>query len=48
MPCFTLVPQVYFEASNHWLYIEEPDKFNSLLADFVREGFFGVRNKVRL
>ena len=42
------VSQVYFEEANHWLYIEESDKFNSLLLDFLREGFFGVRNKVRL
>ncbi len=40
--------QVFFEDANHWLYLEESDKFNALLLDFVREGFFGVRNKVRL
>jgi pimeloyl-ACP methyl ester carboxylesterase len=25
----------YFKASNHWLYLEEPQKFNALLLRFV-------------
>ncbi|GMH35507.1 hypothetical protein BSKO_03375 [Bryopsis sp. KO-2023] len=29
---------VVFEAANHWLYLEMPDEFNSLVLDFVARG----------
>jgi pimeloyl-ACP methyl ester carboxylesterase len=34
---------VFFEAANHWLYLEEPEKFNDLLLRFLRDGLPGVR-----
>ncbi len=40
--------QVFFEECNHWLYLEEPAKFNSLLADFAKAGFVGVNMVLRV
>ena len=40
--------QVFFEASNHWLYLEEPDKFNKLVGDFAATGFLHTATVVRL
>lgn len=34
--------QVFFERANHWLYLEQPKEFCSLLADFVLHGFVKV------
>jgi hypothetical protein len=28
--------------ANHWLYLEQPDVFNKLVADFVHNGFKNV------
>ena len=39
---FCLSVQVYFESANHWLYLEEPDKFNALLREFVVNGLPAV------
>ncbi len=36
------VLQVYFEQGNHFLYIEEPEKFNQLVIDFVEKGVAAV------
>lgn len=36
--------QVYFEQGNHFLYIEEPEKFNQLVIDFVEKGLAAVCN----
>ncbi|KAK9817691.1 hypothetical protein WJX72_000678 [[Myrmecia] bisecta] len=36
---------IYFEGANHWLYIEEPEKFNSLVTAFVQHGLIGVKGK---
>lgn len=36
----TLIPNcrnVAFEGCNHWLYLEEPERFNALVGDFVAE-----------
>jgi non-heme chloroperoxidase len=33
---------VYFEGANHWMYLEEPGKFNSLVAAFALHGFPGI------
>lgn len=35
-------PQVFFERANHWLYLEQPKEFCSLLADFALRGFAKV------
>ena len=40
-----LVPDcqtVFFETENHWLYIEQPQKFSQLVAAFATQGFEGV------
>lgn len=29
---------VFFDASNHWLYIEEAEKFNNVVIDFIKNG----------
>ena len=29
---------VTFERSNHWLYMEEPEKFNAMLLKFATDG----------
>lgn len=34
---------VFFEQANHWLYLEQPDAFNKLVADFVHQGLVNVR-----
>jgi pimeloyl-ACP methyl ester carboxylesterase len=36
--------QIYFEDCNHWLYIEEPDKFNHILVNFACDGLAAVRH----
>lgn len=36
--------QVFFEECNHWLYIEEPEKFNHILVTFATEGLGAVRH----
>ena len=39
-----LVPDccsVVFKRANHWLYLEQPEEFNGLLADFVLKGNVG-------
>ena len=33
---------VTFRDANHWLYLEEPDKFNKLIRDFVVHGLPAV------
>eukprot|EP00884_Botryococcus_braunii_P019260 jgi/Botrbrau1/6017/Bobra.0042s0003.1 len=33
---------VYFEEGNHWLYVEEPEKFSNLIATFALSGINGV------
>lgn len=33
---------VFFEQANHWLYLEQPDEFNKLVADFALHGFLNV------
>ena len=40
--------QVFFEAANHWLYLEEPEKFNKLVGDFAATGFLHTATVVRL
>ena len=40
--------QVIFEKSNHWLYLEEPDKFNRILRDFVLHGLPAVSKYARV
>ena len=40
--------QVFFDAANHWLYIEEPTMFNNLLADFVSSGFQNISKVLRV
>jgi hypothetical protein len=40
--------QVFFEAANHWLYLEEPEKFNRLVGDFAASGFLHTATVVRL
>lgn len=30
-----LCPQVFFENANHWLYLEEPDKFNKRMCNLL-------------
>lgn len=42
--CHTVV----FEAANHWLYLEEPDKFNRLLKEFVLHGLPAVSKVNRI
>lgn len=39
---------MFFEQCGHWLYLEEADKFNQLVLDFVSKGFYGVGTKVRV
>jgi non-heme chloroperoxidase len=34
---------VFFEDSNHWLYIEQPARFSQLVAAFAVHGFKGVQ-----
>ncbi len=34
--------QVFFEQGNHFLYIEEPEKFNQLVVDFAQKGLAAV------
>ena len=34
--------QVTFTDANHWLYLEEPEKFNKLIRDFVVQGLPAV------
>jgi hypothetical protein len=29
---------VVFQSANHWLYLEQPQEFNSLILDFVEKG----------
>ena len=29
---------VFFEAANHWLYMEQPNEFNALVLEFARTG----------
>eukprot|EP00803_Ostreobium_quekettii_P007367 evm.model.scf_89.4 EVM.evm.TU.scf_89.4 scf_89:8566-11639(+) len=29
---------VFFQASNHWLYLEEPAKFNNVVINFIKRG----------
>lgn len=29
---------VLFQRGNHWLYLEQPEEFNQLLLEFIREG----------
>jgi pimeloyl-ACP methyl ester carboxylesterase len=43
-----LLVQVFFEQGNHWLYIEEPEKFNQLVVDFAEKGLAGVSSKSSL
>jgi len=38
----TPLPQIFFENANHWLYIEQADEFNKLVADFAAHGFLNV------
>ena len=41
-----LCPQshcIYFEESNHWLYIDQASKFSTLIAAFANHGFKGVQ-----
>jgi non-heme chloroperoxidase len=41
----TLIPNchtVYFEEANHWLYLEEPEKFNTVVREFVLHGLPAV------
>ena len=40
--------QVFFEQGNHFLYIEEPDKFNQLVIDFAEKGLAAVSSKCSL
>lgn len=37
--------QVFFEQGNHFLYIEEPEKFNQLVIDFAEKGLSAVSSK---
>ncbi|KAI7836993.1 hypothetical protein COHA_009175 [Chlorella ohadii] len=39
---------VFFENANHWLYLEEPDKFNKLLSDFATAGFLHTSKVLHL
>jgi pimeloyl-ACP methyl ester carboxylesterase len=32
---------VVFRRANHWLYLEQPEKFNELLLEFVQKGNAG-------
>jgi pimeloyl-ACP methyl ester carboxylesterase len=32
---------VVFKRANHWLYLEQADEFNALLAEFVEKGIAG-------
>ncbi|EFN51577.1 hypothetical protein CHLNCDRAFT_140070 [Chlorella variabilis] len=46
-----LVPNahtVFFEKANHWLYLEQPEAFNKLVADFVQNGFLHVSRVLHL
>lgn len=45
--CLFLV-QVIFEKANHWLYLEEPEKFNRILKDFVLHGLPAVSKYTRV
>jgi len=40
--------QVIFEKANHWLYLEEPEKFNRILKDFVLHGLPAVSKYTRV
>lgn len=40
--------QVLFEGCNHWLYLEEPAKFNALVRDFVQSGIPAVSKVARV
>jgi len=39
---------VTFTDANHWLYLEEPEKFNKLIRDFVVQGLPAVAKYDRL
>lgn len=46
-----LVPNchtVFFEDANHWLYLEEPTKFNNVVNVFIKDGLMGVNRIIRL
>ena len=46
-----LVPHchtVFFEGANHWLYLEEPSKFNGLVAVFAAHGFLNASRVLHL
>jgi len=34
--------QVVFENCGHWLYLEQPDAFNRLVAEFAADGLSSV------
>ncbi|BDA49392.1 AB hydrolase superfamily protein YdjP [Coccomyxa sp. Obi] len=39
---------VYFEQGNHFLYIEEPEKFNQLVIEFVEKGLAAVCSTISI
>ena len=48
IPAKLAIPQVTFTDANHWLYLEEPDKFNKLIRDFLVQGLPAVAKYDRL
>lgn len=48
LDCMWHLVQVLFEGCNHWLYLEEPAKFNALVRDFVQSGIPAVSKVARV
>lgn len=36
--------EITFENASHWLYLEEPDKFNAIISEFAAHGILGVKH----
>lgn len=37
-----MLRQVVFEECGHWLYLEQPETFNKLVAEFAKDGLSSV------